>query len=125
MRTTALIIGLGLALAACSGSADDAKDLVREELIDGSSARFENVVVDAPSNRVCGWVNAKNRLGAYTGAETFVVEAGEVTQLGSRRDPGSDEAFGSCVALNKAATARMLRDADRALENYEAATKAQ
>lgn len=125
MRVIALIIGLAAGLTACAGPAGDAKDLVREELADGASAQFENVVVDSANDRVCGWVNAKNRMGAYTGPVPFVVSGGEVLMLGTRREPGASGALGSCVALNEAASARMMRDADRALDNYEAAVAAQ
>lgn len=42
-----------------------------EKLLDHTSARFRDVHGDAGA--VCGFVNAKNRMGAYTGWTRFVV----------------------------------------------------
>lgn len=125
MRRLAIFLAFCAGLGACSGPADEAKAIVREELVDGQSARFENVVVDKGSNRVCGWVNSKNRMGAYAGAETFLVENGRVTTLGNRREEGADSSFGACVANDRAASDRLMRDVNRSLDNYEAALKAQ
>jgi len=125
MRRFAIGLAIGLSLAACSGAAESAKAIVREELVDGDSARFENVVVNSDTGRVCGWVNAKNRLGGYTGSDPFLVANGRVITLGSRIDPGAEGAFGACVASNKAASERLMRDVHRAVDNYAAAVRAQ
>ena len=101
-----------------------AKTIVREELVDGASAQFEDVVVSgagAGPAMVCGWVNSKNRMGGYTGAVKFLVSEGRVRQLGAVRDEAYSGKFGACVAGHKAATDRMRRDGDRALDAYEAA----
>lgn len=42
-----------------------------EQLLDHTSARFRDVHGDAGA--ICGFVNAKNRMGAYTGWTRFVV----------------------------------------------------
>lgn len=94
-------------------AARQAKALVREQLIDPESARFEDVVVTRASGggrAVCGWVNAKNRMGGYVGQEVFLVEDGNVLfvePLGA----GNVTAFGSCAVKNKSAMARAMRDA--------------
>lgn len=48
-----------------------AKRAFDEQLLDHTSARFRDVHGDAGA--VCGFVNAKNRMGAYTGWTRFVV----------------------------------------------------
>lgn len=42
-----------------------------EQLLDHTSARFRDVHGDAGA--ICGFVNAKNRMGAFTGWTQFVV----------------------------------------------------
>src|SRR6266481_974535 len=46
---------------------EQAKDIVKDILSDPYSAKFEDVRVvgDAPHLMVCGFVNAKNKLGGY------------------------------------------------------------
>lgn len=101
-----------------------AERLVREELFDGASAKFEDVVVSkgpTPPEKICGWVNAKNRLGAYVGPQQFLVAEGRVRHLGDVRDEDYAGAFGACVAGHERATQRMMRDGARAFRAYEAA----
>lgn len=101
-----------------------AKQLVREALFDGASAKFEDVVISkgtASPEKVCGWVNAKNRLGAYAGAEQFLVADGRVRQLGSVQDKDYLGAFGACVAGHPKASDRMMRDLGRTMDALEAA----
>lgn len=52
----------------------DAKENVRELLKDPESADFSDVTthVDGANIVVCGWVNAKNGYGGYTGREPFI-----------------------------------------------------
>ncbi len=45
---------------------------VRSSLIDPESARFEDVRAYPALNSGCGFVNAKNRMGGYTGRRQFV-----------------------------------------------------
>lgn len=52
-----------------SGEEDDAKDSVKEILIDPESATFRNILVSEAG--VCGEVNAKNSFGGYTGYKIF------------------------------------------------------
>jgi len=117
-------------LSGCGSDAGQiraAKDIVREELLDGSSAQFEDVVSSTITDGrklVCGWVNAKNRLGAYTGFEHFVVADGTVQVLGSATRPGYETVFGACIARNAKASARQDRELDRAVADYEAAVEA-
>lgn len=127
----ALAVGLGLAVAGChwfpgtdAQKIKAAEDLVREELFDGASAQFEDVVISkgpTPPEKVCGWVNAKNRLGGYVGAQQFLVADGAVRQLGTVRDEEYVGGFGACVAGHERPTQRMKRDGERALQAYEAA----
>lgn len=64
---------------ACSGTsnADAVIDDIKGGLIDPYSAQFEDVHVHG--RIVCGEVNAKNRMGAYTGREAFIGYAGDHT----------------------------------------------
>lgn len=60
-------------LASCSPSPiDKAKELASHDLADPSSAQFRDVSVVA-ANCVAGEINAKNRVGAYSGFRPFVV----------------------------------------------------
>ena len=54
-----------------------AEKAVAAQLIDPSSAQFRRVVVSPDRVVVCGEVNGKNRLGAYTGFEGFFVRDGQ------------------------------------------------
>lgn len=51
----------------------EAQALVADELIDPTSPLFSDVTIGTTSNEVCGWVNGKNRLGAYAGEQRFYV----------------------------------------------------
>lgn len=64
------------------GQINWAQEAVAAELIDGESARFRNVKKHAVAG-VCGEVNAKNRLGAYTGFKRFIVfgEPGDTAKV--------------------------------------------
>lgn len=58
-------------------------------MIDYPSARFRDVHADR--RHICGFVNGKNRLGAYAGWKRFVVmgvEDGVATVEGSEDFPG-------------------------------------
>ncbi|MBM3606618.1 MAG: hypothetical protein FJX25_18490 [Alphaproteobacteria bacterium] len=50
---------------------EQARELFEERLLDYPSARFRNVTGN--DRVICGFVNAKNRLGAYVGWEGFVI----------------------------------------------------
>lgn len=77
MRKSLLIVAM-IAIVSCgqdSGEAPEilvAKDAVGDLLLDASSAQFEAVAAEGAV--VCGLVNAKNRMGAYTGFQGFIVE---------------------------------------------------
>jgi len=126
-----ITMGLAIVLAGCqwvpgtsAQKIEEAKRLVRGELVDGASAQFEDVVISkgpTPPEKVCGWVNAKNRLGGYVGAQQFLVADGAVRQLGTVRDEEYVGAFGACVAGHERPTQRMKRDGESALQAYEAA----
>lgn len=85
MRGVFVGLAAALALAACSVSpapAQDARlDLVRAALLDPESARFTNVR-DA-NGILCGFVNAKNTFGGYTGPRAFAVTGRTVTIEGA------------------------------------------
>lgn len=70
MRLSVLAVTCGL-LTACSDGA--VKDAVREGLIDPESARFGEISYSDKGERACVEVNAKNRMGGYTGDKQMVV----------------------------------------------------
>jgi len=83
-----------------------AKDAAAALLIDPSSAQFRNVHTgdDDSLGTVCGEINGKNRLGAYTGFTRFAVR-GESAMLRpdfSRNVADLDELSKSIDSLNKA-----------------------
>jgi hypothetical protein len=86
MRLSAARRSLLLAAAAAAAGCDKipgtqsfaeekAKRAVAEQLLDPASALFRNVVSEA--GKVCGEVNAKNKMGAYTGFSRFVVDTAD------------------------------------------------
>ncbi|WP_155295656.1 hypothetical protein [Burkholderia thailandensis] len=69
-----LAIPLGISYAQNSaGPADEKaiKQAVTHELIDPDSAKFREIKVSADGNTACGYVNAKNKFGGYTGFKIF------------------------------------------------------
>lgn len=66
-----------VSLTGCFQSEDEkkierTKTLVQREMIDPDSAKFDDIKVYG--NRVCGYVNGKNRFGGYVGRKMFVVD---------------------------------------------------
>ncbi len=60
-----------LALSGCGDRREvDARNDVKTQLIDAESARFQNIRIFENGN-YCGQVNAKNRMGGYTGFVEF------------------------------------------------------
>lgn len=67
-----------------------ARDAFDRQMIDYPSARFRDVHADR--RRICGYVNGKNRLGAYSGWKRFVVmgiEDAEAQIEGDEDFPGA------------------------------------
>jgi hypothetical protein len=58
---------------------EKAKRAVREQLLDPTTAQFRNV--EERDGSICGEVNAKNKLGAYTGFTRFVVDTASYRPL--------------------------------------------
>ena len=50
-----------------------AENTVRTRLKDPDSARFAGVSLNEKTGSICGWVNAKNSWGGYTGMTEFVL----------------------------------------------------
>ena len=69
-------------LCACSSPEEEAIKAVKYELIDEDSAKFRNV--EGKVFGVCGEVNSKNRLGAYTGFKKF-----HYSEETNKKDEGS------------------------------------
>ena len=66
-----------MALAGCEyfpTQENIAKQAVRELLIDPSSGKFDHVFKGKAEGSVCGRVNAKNRMGAYSGKSAWFFE---------------------------------------------------
>ena len=61
------------ALTACGAKINDAKEIAAHNLNDPSSAQFREVKA-AGEHCVTGEINAKNRVGAYTGFREFIVD---------------------------------------------------
>lgn len=60
-------------LTSC-GTEGDAKDAVKRLLNDPDSARFEGLNPGVSKKDICGYVNAKNRMGGYVGNAPFFYE---------------------------------------------------
>ena len=52
---------------------DRAKSAVRSMLIDPDSAKFEPLIVSKGTGSICGYFNARNRMGGYAGKTLFYV----------------------------------------------------
>lgn len=68
-----------------------AKAVVKSGLYDPNSAVFERVVHVPGAGVTCGFVNGKNRYGAYVGATAFIVEPSGLVIF----SPGGDTGVGS------------------------------
>ena len=81
MKTTALMIGLAMLATPVSAATmppqaeiDAAKARIISILFDPAPVFPDVVVVDAGGyNIYCGYVNARNRMGGYSGAKPFIV----------------------------------------------------
>jgi hypothetical protein len=73
------IIGLMLLTATTSHVSDPKKaaalELVKAQLKDSGSAQFKDVKRMGDKGGYCGWVNAKNSYGGYTGFAVFYVNS--------------------------------------------------
>jgi hypothetical protein len=49
---------------------------VRQQLVDPDSARFDRPIVIKSERQVCGFVNAKNRMGGYVGRQLYIYSGG-------------------------------------------------
>lgn len=103
VTATLVVVGLGLSIRAAvldnqrvAVSLEDrmiesAKSSVRSRLKDPASAQFSQlrIVGSGPDARVCGFVNAKNSFGGYSGDERFVSFLGTVAVIGENERPSN------------------------------------
>jgi hypothetical protein len=70
-----LALAATLILSACGAPAvERAQDLAAHDLFDPDATLFRDVAEDARGNCVRGELNAKNKMGAYTGFRPFIVD---------------------------------------------------
>lgn len=69
-----LLVCAVMLLSGC-GAEWEAKKSVKRLLNDPESAQFTSVITAPNSGNVCGFVNAKNRIGGYVGAMPFFYRA--------------------------------------------------
>jgi zinc-ribbon domain len=80
LPTVALVIGLAAALFFCAykllpiSNTQQAQKYIASALFDPDSAKFSATFNGKQPNSICGFVNAKNRMGAYTGDTPFIYE---------------------------------------------------
>lgn len=73
----ALLVVAGVTLGGCQSKVEEA---VKNELIDGASAKFEDVKQCSGDKSIyAGQVNAKNRMGAYVGFKPFFYDGSVVS----------------------------------------------
>ena len=75
LKTMALFMFLGLSASGCDylpTAKNQALNSVRKSLIDPSSAQFSGVFEGIEEGGYCGYVNGKNRMGAYAGRNAFI-----------------------------------------------------
>ena len=94
-KPAAVVVSLSLVvISGCEqlpGLENEAKRAVRQSLFDPDSAKFESVLTNQGSGAVCGFVNAKNRMGAYVGSSPFVYQKGSGVTL--VREPPKERDF--------------------------------
>ena len=71
MKTIMTAMLASLMIAGCGIQEGPAKDAVKAMLNDPDSAKFEGLQAGITSGDVCGYVNAKNRMGGYVGKTPF------------------------------------------------------
>jgi len=79
-----------------------AENAVKDQLVDPDSARFEKIYTGRPGeNFVCGWVNARNRMGGYNGFAGFYVtfKNGDVDDVNVDRTSDGPAGY-FCSVLN-------------------------
>lgn len=101
--------------------------IVKEQLVDPSSAKFEDVAVFDKS--VCGFVNSKNALGGFAGAQRFLVDDENSVFAPSKFDPKWSKGFMECVygsnnsRLLERNTRLFSQEVDSTLKAYSEAAK--
>lgn len=77
-----ILIGTAFVVALCAIGVGvwywptyQAHEQVRSQLVDPSSAKFGDIVISKKSKSICGSVNARNRMGGYTGFTSFILFA--------------------------------------------------
>ena len=79
--------GLALSINSIYSEQNHATEKVKEILIDSQSAIFRNVRAPQSYKKVvCGEVNAKNRMGGYTGFQKFISIDRTPTMIDENRD---------------------------------------
>ncbi|TNE38319.1 MAG: hypothetical protein EP345_17565 [Sphingomonadales bacterium] len=77
LREIVILAAVGVMLGGCQSKVEEA---VKKALIDGDSAKFEDVKQCSGDKSVyVGKVNAKNRMGAYVGFEPFFYDGSAVS----------------------------------------------
>lgn len=85
-------------------AAGQAKDAVRAKLADPYSAKFSEIRRDDSAGVYwCGYVNAKNKFGAFVGRQWFIVAmADRSVDLIDPTEPGFDGSCGAAASLRHA-----------------------
>ncbi|NLZ12368.1 MAG: hypothetical protein GX086_13705 [Alcaligenaceae bacterium] len=97
MRSFLIVIGF-LALSGCIDEMS-AKSAVKKLLNDPGSAMFSELRKVGDTGNICGYVNAKNRMGGYVGDTPFYYESGGYAAIVS---PVKDRDFQSLYRSIKA-----------------------
>lgn len=92
MKGIALGVLTLILLSGC-GVEGEAKSALKELLNDPGSAQFFDLKRDATGKNVCGFFNAKNRMGGYVGRTPFFYEGNTTTT--AIVPPASDSDFKS------------------------------
>ncbi|WP_052034146.1 hypothetical protein [Sphingobium lactosutens] len=89
MKITVATLLAALALSGCGGRENEARKIAAHDLLDPNAAQFRKVE-PAGENCFAGEINAKNKVGAYTGFRPFLVDLrkGEVAIAA---EPPSDQ----------------------------------
>ena len=125
MKILILLTSL-FALCACVGDSE-VKESVKRALNDPESARFTDLKPGKKQGDVCGFVNAKNRMGGYVGETPFVYikTSGAVSMVSEVAQRDFRMLWSSIQAGNYSDDVDKLRNQCAAIDQWNAACTTQ
>lgn len=116
IRSFSTILVAGALVSGCQNKVEEA---VKRVLIDGDSAKFDDVKRCSADNEIySGRVNAKNRMGAYTGFEPFFYDG---THVAFAADRNFTELMNRCYHQREVRSENAGQEPDSTSNNFSPA----